>query len=112
MVMPQIKNDLSMLKSLPTSLSEESSNIQEILNVYQTLEKHDLIGLSFIQEFRNKLTKENRKFVTENKIKDCKGFVAALYSFLSTNEELEITANVEKKSSPHHQNNANISVNK
>ena len=74
MIMPQIKSDLFMLKSLPSSLTEESSNIQETLNVYQTIEKHertDLIDMSFIQEFRNKLTRENRKFVTESKIKDC-----------------------------------------
>ena len=71
-----------MLKSLPRSLDEVSSNIQEILNVYQTLEKHekaDLIDLSCIQEFRKKLTRENRKFMTESKIRDCKGFVGALY---------------------------------
>ena len=53
MVMPQLKSDLATLKSLPNSMIEDSANIQEILNVYQTLEKHnrtELIDLSFIQE--------------------------------------------------------------
>ena len=64
MVMPQLKSDLATLKNMPTSMAEESINIQEILNVYQTLQKHgrtELIDLSFIQEFRNKLSYANRK---------------------------------------------------
>ena len=52
MVMPQLKSDLATQKSMPTSMAEESINIQEILNVYKTLQKHgrtELIDLSFIQ---------------------------------------------------------------
>ena len=66
--MPQLKNDLSNLKSLPNSMIEESANIQEIINVYQTLEKHnrtELIDLSFIQEFYNKLTEFHQLLMRE-----------------------------------------------
>ena len=40
MVFPRIKADLEVLKDLPTTILEESSNIQEIINVAQTLEKY------------------------------------------------------------------------
>ena len=66
MVTPQLKSDLATLKSMPTSMAEESINIQEILNVYQILQKHgrtELIDLSFIQEFRNKLSYANKKWI-------------------------------------------------
>ena len=54
MVFPRIKDDLEVLKDLPTSMLEESSNIQEIINVAQTLEKYgkkEAIDSSFIQRF-------------------------------------------------------------
>ena len=40
MVFPRIKADLESLKDLPTSMVEELANIQEIINVTQTLEKY------------------------------------------------------------------------
>ena len=40
MVFPRIKEGLEALKDLPTSMLEESSNIQEIINVCQTLDKY------------------------------------------------------------------------
>ena len=40
MVFLRIKADLEALKDLPTSMLEESANIQEIINVTQTLEKY------------------------------------------------------------------------
>ena len=40
MVFPRIKADLEALKDLPTSMLEESANIQDINNVAQTLDKY------------------------------------------------------------------------
>ena len=71
MVFPRIKADLEALKDLPTTMLEESSNIQEIINVAQTLEKYgkkEAIDSGFIQRFRNKLSMENRRKVTMEKI--------------------------------------------
>ena len=63
MVFPCIKEGLEALKDLPTSMLEESSNIQEIINVCQTLDKYgkkDAIDSGFIQRFCNKLSSQNR----------------------------------------------------
>ena len=95
-----MKSDLATLKYMPTSMAEESINIQEILNVYQTLQKHgrtELIDLSFIQEFRNKLSYANRKWLTDSMLKTCNEFIDALYSILATNDELGITGSGPKK---------------
>ena len=40
MVFPRIKADLEAIKDLPTSMLEESANIQEIIIFTQTLDKY------------------------------------------------------------------------
>ena len=58
LVFPRIKAELESLKDLPTSMMEESANIQEIINVTQALEKYgkkEAIDSVCIQRFRNKL---------------------------------------------------------
>ena len=100
MVFPRIKADLEALKDLPTSMLEESANIQEIINVTQTLEKYgkkEAIDSGFIQRFRNKLSRENRRWITMEKIDNCDDFVAALYEMLAINDELKITSFENKK---------------
>ena len=85
-------------------MAEESINIQEILNVYQTLQKHgrtELIDLSFIQEFRNKLSYANRKWLTDSRVRTCNEFIDALYSILATNDELGITGSGPEKKGFH-----------
>ena len=94
MVFPRIKADLEALKDLPTSMLEESANIQEIINVTQTLEKYgkkEAIDSGFIQCCCNKLSRENRRWITKEKIDNCADFVSALYELLAINDELKIT---------------------
>ena len=95
MVFPRIKADFESLKDLPTSMVEESANIQEIINVTQTLEnygKKEAIYSGFIQQFCNKLRRENRRWIMKEKIDNCDDFVAALYEMLAINDELKITS--------------------
>ena len=52
MVFLRIKADLEALKDLPTSMQEDSSNIQKIINVAQMLDRYgkkDAIDSAFIQ---------------------------------------------------------------
>ena len=89
MVFPRIKADLEALNDLPTSMLEESTNIQEIINITQTLEKYgekEGIDSGFIQHFRNKLSRENRRWVTMKKIDNYDDFVAALYEKVYRNQ--------------------------
>ena len=100
MVFPRIKEGLEALKDLPTSMLEESSNIQEIINVCQTLDKYGkktAIDSGFIQRFRNKLSSQNRRLVTMKKISSYEPFLSSLYEMLAVNDELKITQNENKK---------------
>ena len=95
MVLPQLKNDLASLKNLPNTMKDENYNIGQILNVYRALDKHgmaDAIDLGFIQQFRNKLTRENRKMVTDSKVSTCEEFINAITEIQTTNDELLITS--------------------
>ena len=79
---------------------EESANIQEIIDVAQMLDKYgkkEAIDSGFIYRFRNKLSRENRKLVTVQKIDNSDDCVAAVYEFLQINDELKI-ASFENKS--------------
>ena len=71
-----------------------AANIQEIINITQTLEKYgkkEAIDSGFIQRFWNKLSRENRRWVTMKMIDNYDDFVAALYEMLTVNDELKIT---------------------
>ena len=100
MVFPRIKEGLEALKDLPTSMLEESSNIQEIINVCQTLDKYGkkvAIDSGFIQRFHNKLSSQNRRWVTMKKISSYEPFLSSLYEMLAVNDDLKITQNENKK---------------
>jgi len=78
---------------------DESANIQKIINVIQTLEKYgkkEAIDSGFIQGFCNKLSRENRRWITKEKIDNC-DFMEALYELLAINDELKITSFENKK---------------
>ena len=59
--------------------------------------KKEAIDSAFIQQFRNKLSRENRKWITKEKIDNADDFVEALYELLAINDELKITSFEHKK---------------
>ena len=111
LMLPELKKDLDdQLENLPKHRGVESNQIQDILNVIQTLDKHgmkDAIDLSFIQLFRNKLREHNREKLMVRGVKTCDEFVAALHEIQTINDELDITDPVKvAKRHPH----ANFSI--
>ena len=59
--------------------------------------KKEAIDSGFIQQFCNKLSRENRTWITKKKIDNADDFVEALYELLAINDKLKITSFEHKK---------------
>ena len=86
-VLPVLRAKLDGLPDLPTDEKIEKDSIQDILNYCRTAILYgakDQIGPLFIQTYREKLSRENRKTLVAEKIMTTDPFIAKLEIFMTT----------------------------
>ena len=66
-VLPRLRAKLDKLPSHPVKETDENRNIQQILNYWKTARNHGIeeraVDVFFIQEYSEKLSKENKKLI-------------------------------------------------
>ena len=83
-VLPKLKEELDALPDLPTDEGVEKDNIEKIINYCTTAIVNggkDQLGPLFIQTYREKLSKENRKELVAENILDTDRFLNKIESF-------------------------------
>ena len=84
-VLPRLRAKLDKLPSHPIKETDENRNIQQILNYWKTARNHGIeeraVDVFFIQEYSEKLSKENKKLRINLEIEDCTRFIDKIKVF-------------------------------
>ena len=80
---------LDKLLNFPDSEEGQVKNMQSIINYYKISKQHDLqdtaINFDFIQTYSCKLSRDQKKFLIDNKVETCAPFIAKLKDWQRTN---------------------------
>ena len=81
-VLPRLKMKLDKLMDFPDSEEGQVKNMQSLINYYKISKQHDLqdtaINFDFIQRYSCKLSRDQKKFLIDNKVETCAPFIAKL----------------------------------
>ena len=76
------------MNNIPSHLEreeDENQNIQHILDYWKTARNHGIeekaVNVYFIQEYSEKLSKINKKFIINLEIQDCEKFIEKIKMF-------------------------------
>ena len=86
-VLPRLRAKLDALPDLPVEEEVEKDSIQEILNYCKTAIMNgakEQLGPMFIQTYREKLSRENRRILVKEKVMTTDEFIEKLEEFKST----------------------------